>query len=145
MKSFFTFLTEEGRWFTDIHTTKLFHGTSSKYLPSILKTGLIPNKENKLYIDTEQHIATREAHDTVYGGGILNKSEARGGLPVVLAIELDLKDNHRWYLDPDYHGKHGVEGEKSVWHPHAFITNTKISPENIMGWWDQKQTFHSTK
>lgn len=144
MISFIQYITEGGRFFTDIHTNKIFHGTSDKFLSSILKTGLLTNKEGKLYIDTDQHIASREAHDTVYGGGILNKSEARGGLPIVICIKLNPKDNHKWYMDPDYHGKNGVEGEKSIWHPHAFITNSKIPTKNIIGWLDYKQIFHKT-
>jgi hypothetical protein len=117
---------------------EVYHGTTSNFLPSILKTGLKP----KVYIDTEKHIARREAHDTVYGGGILNKTEARGGEPVVLYIKLSPEGKYEWEIDPDYHGLNGCEGLKSAENPHSFFTNKPIHKYCIVGWEDHKQNYY---
>ena len=74
-------------------TTLLYHGTSSKYLDSIKKHGLLPNTDNQgygnemgqgyesyggVYLTSNYHVARQAASDT---------SDFVGGVPIIIRVQ----------------------------------------------------------
>lgn len=102
MISFLQFIAEE----------LVFHGTSSKFSPDILKHGLVPaNRKNpknpaRVYVAHHSASARDEADRTVNGDDMTSgkKRSGVGGEPHVLVIDKDhpsLK-NHKWKPDSEY-------------------------------------------
>ncbi len=89
----------------------LYHGTSSHYLPSILKNGLIPGNRKsktspKVYVSHHLDVARDEAWRTVEGDETKSgkHSNGIGGTSHVIVINKNhpsLKD-HKWKEDKEY-------------------------------------------
>ena len=79
----------------------LYHGTSSKLVPEILKHGLLPGENGYIYVTTDVDTAAEEAYCTVVGD--YSGAAGIGGDPVVLEIDRDLLPSMRWESDPEYY------------------------------------------
>lgn len=145
MLSFLQFLNEA-------KITHLYHGTSSKHLDSIYKTGIraTPNgshsqPENRSYVTTDLKKAHREAGEATHGGGFSQKNyKGEGGHPVVLKINRS-KVGKGWKVDPNYHNKqYGIERKKkgNIKASHAFYQTKDIPAHAIEGHYDHTGEYH---
>lgn len=118
----------------DLHEGRyVYHGTSSKFLPDILKNGLEPgnlksgNMKGLVYVTRDPEIARREAGYTVHGD-FDGEREGVGGHQVVLKIDRSHPSMRKakFFVDDHYH-----DDDPGIHSVHSFATSSPIHPEAI--------------